>query len=274
MSPRTAILAPMVNKLNQWRPLNASDRNALFGLPFRVIKLRPQEYIVREGDRPRTCGLMLSGFSFRQKQAGNGRRQIFSIHMAGDLADLQNSLLGTADHNLQALGHVEVALIPVEAIQEIAFSRPAIGRAMWYETLVDGSIAREWTLNVARRDAITRTAHMLCEFALRLETAKLGERLSYALPMSQEQLADALALTPVHTNRVLMTLGREGAIARNQRAVQVIDWARLTKIGDFDPAYLHINGNGPGSRPPGPSPVRTESSMASAAVIRRPSEGH
>ena len=242
-SPTEDILAPMVHKLHQWRPLSSSDRDALFALPFRVIKLRPQEYIVREGDKPNASCLMLSGFTFRHKIAGNGGRQIFSIHMAGDLADLQNSLLGTADHNLQALGHVEVALIPVEAIQEIAFSRPAIGRAMWYETLVDGSIFREWTLNVGRRDAVTRTAHMLCEFALRLEMAKLGERLSYALPMSQEQLADALALTPVHTNRVLMTLGREGAIARNHRAVQVIDWKKLAKMGDFDPAYLHLHGS-------------------------------
>jgi CRP-like cAMP-binding protein len=91
--------------------------------------------------------------------------------MKGDLADLQNSLLGTADHNLQALTHVEAALIPVEAVDEIAFKRPAIGRAMWYETLVDASIFREWTLNVGRRDARTRAAHLLCEFALRLEVA-------------------------------------------------------------------------------------------------------
>jgi CRP-like cAMP-binding protein len=183
---------------------------------------------------------MVSGFSFRQKLAGDGGRQIFSIHMKGDLADLQNSLLGTADHNLQALGHVEVAMIPVEAIQEIAFSRPAIGRAMWYDTLVDGSIFREWTLNVGRRDARTRTAHMLCEFALRLEVAGLGEKCDYELPMTQEQLADALGLTPVHTNRTLKSLGDDGLITRTKRAVRIDDWSRLAKAGDFDSAYLHL----------------------------------
>jgi CRP-like cAMP-binding protein len=125
-----------------------------------VIRLRPQEYMVREGDKPQHCCVMLSGFAFRHKVAGNGGRQILSIHMKGDVADLQNSLLGKADHNLQALNHVEAALIPVEAIQEIAFSRPAIGQAMWYETLVDASIFREWTLNVGRRDARTRAAHL------------------------------------------------------------------------------------------------------------------
>jgi CRP-like cAMP-binding protein len=230
----------MVNKLQQWRPLEEPDQEALLALPARTIDLRAHEYIVREGEAPQNCCLIVSGFAIRHKVAGNGGRQIFSIHMPGDLADLQNSLLGTADHNLQALTHVEAALIPVEAIQEIAFARPAIGRAMWYETLVDASIFREWTLNVGRRDARTRAAHMLCEFALRLEMAGLGERCDYELPMTQEQLADALSLTPVHTNRTLMALGDDGLISRSQRSVRIIDWTRLAEVGDFDPAYLHL----------------------------------
>lgn len=234
-------LDAMVHKLQQWRPLDPGDQAALLALPYRMIKLRPHEFIVREGDRPRSSCLMVSGFSFRHKVAGNGGRQIFSIHMKGDLADLQNSLLGTADHNLQALTQVEAAMIPVEAVQEIAFTRPAIGRAMWYETLVDASIFREWTLNVGRRDSRTRAAHMLCEFAVRLEVAGLGKRSNYELPMTQEQLADVLGITSVHTNRTLMRLGEEGLIERNQRAVRVVDWPGLIKAGDFDPAYLHLN---------------------------------
>jgi CRP-like cAMP-binding protein len=241
MSLSETILAPMVTKLQQWRLLHKGDREALLALPYRLIALRPHEYLAREGDRPQNSCLMVSGFAIRHKVAGNGGRQIFSIHMKGDLADLQNSLLGTADHNLQALTHVEAALVPVEAVQEIAFDRPAVGRAMWYETLIDSSIFREWTLNVGRRDAYTRTAHLLCEFALRLEMEGLGERCSYELPMTQEQLADALALTPVHTNRTLMSLSRDGFITRAVRSVQIKDWPGLMEAGDFDPAYLHLN---------------------------------
>lgn len=233
----------MANKLQQWRSLSAADHDAILALPFRVIKLRPQEYIVREGDRPQTCCLILSGYAFRHKAAGDGGRQIFSLHMRGDLADLQNSLLSVADHNLQSLTRVEAALIPIEAIQEIAFERPAIGRAMWYETLVDASIFREWTLNVGRRDSRTRTAHMLCEFALRLEMAGLGERCDYELPMTQEQLADALGMTSVHTNRMLKSLAEASLITRTLRAVRVDDWTGLQRAGDFDPAYLHIKGD-------------------------------
>jgi CRP-like cAMP-binding protein len=134
-------------------------------------------------------------------------------------------------------------MIPVEAIQELAFTRPAVGRAMWFQTLVDASIFREWTLNVGRRDARTRAAHMLCEFAVRLETAGLGQRDGYELPMTQEQLADALGLTSVHTNRVLMALGSEGLINRTKRAVRINDWHRLAEAGDFNTAYPHLTGD-------------------------------
>jgi len=241
MSPTSqSILEPMVRKLLLWQALSDDDQEALRTLPFRLMDFRRGEYIVREGDRPQYSCLLLSGFAIRHKIAGNGGRQIFSIHMQGDLADLQNSLLGTADHNLQALNSVKVAMIPVEAVQQISFDRPDIGRAMWFETLVDASIFREWTLNVGRRDGKTRAAHLLCEFALRLEAAGLGEACDYVLPMTQEQLADALALTSVHTNRMLMQLGSEGLISRTQRSVKIDNWVELAKAGDFDSAYLHL----------------------------------
>ena len=235
------VLQPMVRKLSQWRPLDQADSEAILALPHRILNFRAQEYIVREGDEPKHSCLILSGFAFRQKVAGNGGRQIVSIHMKGDLADLQNSLLGVADHSLQALTHVEAAMISVDAIQNLAFDRPAIGRALWYETLVDASIFREWVLNVGRRDARTRLAHLLCEFALRMEAQGLIDGGGFELPITQEQLADAVGLTPVHVNRTLKSLEADGLITRNKRNIVFPSWERMRDVGDFNPRYLHLD---------------------------------
>jgi CRP-like cAMP-binding protein len=132
-------------------------------------------------------------------------------------------------------------LIPVEAIRELAFRHPNVGMAMWYETLVEGSIFREWVLNIGRRDARTRIAHLLCEFALRLETADLGQQTAYELPITQEQLADAVALTSVHVNRTLMKLEQDGLISRTKRNISILDWPALVKVADFQPRYLHLD---------------------------------
>ncbi|MET0191957.1 MAG: Crp/Fnr family transcriptional regulator [Hyphomicrobiaceae bacterium] len=240
LSPQSHPLAQMVRKLNQAHKLDEQDVQAVLNLPHTVQSFSPAGYIVRDGDKPKNSCLLISGFAYRHKVVQDGGRQIVSIHMPGDMVDLHNSLLGTADHNVQALSHIEVALIPVAAIRDIAFQRPAVGLAMWYDTLVDGSIHREWTANVGRRNARTRIAHLLCEFGVRVEAAGLGTTCDYELPMTQEQLADCTGLTPVHVNRTLMALDGEGLTQRSKRAVIIKDWNKLARAGDFSSEYLHL----------------------------------
>lgn len=237
----TSPLAPMLRKLANWGIFSEGDRQAMLALPHVLKAIEPQHYIVREGDKPTHSCLLRSGFVYRHKLVGDGARQIVSIHMTGDMVDLQNSLLGTADHNVQALTRAEVAFIPRDAIRQIAFDRPAVGMAMWHDTLVDGSIFREWIANVGRRNARTRLAHLLCEFAIRLSSAGLGKADQYELPMTQEQLADATGLTPIHVNRTLMGLKQDGLISRNKRSVTIEDWKNLAKAGDFESTYLHLS---------------------------------
>lgn len=240
MSTQPATLLPMLTKLQLWMKLDDEDREAVLALPHTIKRLGAGQYIVRDGEKPTHSCLLISGFAFRHKVTGDGGRQIMSIHMKGDVVDLQNSLLRRSDHNVQSLTNIEVAYIPVEAVRDLAFERANVGKAMWYETLVDASIFREWTLNVGRRKARERTAHMLCEFALRLEVAGLGEQCHYELPMTQDELGDALGLTPIHVNRTLKALEAERLIQRTRRSVRIPDWKALAKVGDFDPNYLHL----------------------------------
>lgn len=189
---------------------------------------------------------MLGGFSIRSKLVGSGGRQIVGIHLKGEMVDLQNSMLGVADHSVQMLTSGSIALIPREAVIRVTLERPKIGHAMWIDTLVDGSIFREWIANVGRRDARTRIAHLLCEFSLRLKVAGMGDEENYQLPMTQEQLADATGLTPVHVNRSLKALEADELIHRSTpRAIHIGDWRKLAHAGDFDSAYLHMPRNEP-----------------------------
>jgi CRP-like cAMP-binding protein len=243
-SPHT--LDPLLTKLQTRGTFLPAEQAAVLALPFFERTIEAGHYVVREGDEPQRSCLLLSGLAYRQKLSGSGGRQIMSIHMRGDLIDLQNSLLGRADHNVQMLTSGSLALIPVDAIRTVAFAFPAVGMAMWHETLVDGSIFREWILNVGRRDARTRIAHLLCEFAVRMEAADLGGQTGYELPMTQEQIADATGLTAVHVNRMLQGLTRDGLITRTKRKVAIEDWQKLARVGDFNDGYLHL-GPAPGA---------------------------
>jgi CRP-like cAMP-binding protein len=229
----------MIARLDRRSPLGEADRRALLALPHHVRRLPAGGHVVRDGDRPDYCGLLLSGFAYRYKITGEGARQIISLHMASEFVDIQHSFLGVADTSVQTLTEADVAFIPRNAIQELALGRPAIGRALWIDTLIDASIFREWVVNVGRRDSRARVAHILCEFSLRLEAAGLAKNHRYELPMTQEQLADAVGLTSVHVNRVLKQLAEEGLISRDRRHVTIEDWQRLRDVGDFNERYLH-----------------------------------
>lgn len=235
-------LQPMLRKLRLWARLDENDERSLLDLPHEVVTVEKHRSLVSEGDAVSHCWLLISGFCVRYKFVGSGGRQIISIHMMSDLVDLQNALLGVADHGVQTLTDCEMAKIPIGAIRQLTNQRPAIKDALWYDTLVDGSIHREWVANVGRRDSTTRIAHLLCEFALKLDAIGLGEQLNYELPMTQEQLADATGLTPVHVNRVLQALAKKGLIERvTSRAVTIGNWRDLATAGDFDRSYLHLD---------------------------------
>jgi CRP-like cAMP-binding protein len=233
-------LGLLLARLEALAPLDDADRAAILALPHTIRALDRHDYIVREGVAAEHSCLLLRGYLSRHKIVASGARQIVSVHMAGDMVNMQNSLLARADHSVQALTDVEVALIPGRAIVALAGARPAVAIAMWLDTLIDGAIFREWIANVGRRDASTRTAHLLCEFGLRQERAGLGTRGRYDLPLTQSDLADALGLTPVHVNRTLKHLEAAGLISRDNRAVTISSWNALRKAGDFDPTYLYI----------------------------------
>jgi CRP-like cAMP-binding protein len=229
----------MIRKLETHATLDRRDREAIRALPHHVRTFDASAYLVREGDSLQHCSVLVSGYAFRQKVTGDGLRQIVSLHIPGEPLDLQHLFLDLADHNVQTLTRAEVAIIPRAALQELALSHPAIGHALFVNTLVEGSIFREWALNVGRRDARTRLAHFLCEVAARLDAQGLDGVRGYELPMSQEQIGDALGLTAVHVNRTMKLLESEGLIVRTRRWISIPSWTALREVADFSSRYLH-----------------------------------
>jgi CRP-like cAMP-binding protein len=232
-------LDPLVRRWSKYRPFSTEDRNAIRDLPYTRRTFGKDAYIVREGEQAGECSLILRGFAYRQKLLSDGRRQIISFHIPTEFVDLQNGVLGTADHNVQSLNHCEIAAVPRSAIMELADQRPAVRLAMWIDTLIDSSIFREWVVNVGRRDSRARIAHLLCELVIRLQRIGADREGLFDFPLTQEQLADATGLTAVHTNRTLQSLRREGFLQLSNGILRVLDWEGLREVGDFDELYLH-----------------------------------
>ena len=234
-----SLLVSLVERWERRQALSDADRDALLALPCTRKTFSREAYLVREGESTVSCCVLLSGFAFRQKLVSTGARQIISIHIPGEFLDLQNLMLGIADHNVQSLNAATAAIIPKAALLELMSARPAIARALWQDTLIDSSVFREWVVNVGRRNARSRIAHLLCELMLRMRSAGLCNDTTCQFPLTQEQLADATGLTSVHTNRTLMNLRHAGLIQLRASRLTVMDWHGLAELGDFNERYLH-----------------------------------
>jgi CRP-like cAMP-binding protein len=234
-----AHLQAMIRKLRNNTKLEDDDLDAIRGLPIHIRELPADTSIVKEGDRPTQCCLMIEGYSARSKTTDQGKRQILSIHIPGDIPDLQSLHLHVMDHDFWSLSACTVGFIPHEALRTLTRARPLVAEAFWRETLVDAAIFREWIVNVGRRPAGARLAHLVLEMRERLAGVGLAGNGYYELPMTQADLADALGLTPVHVNRVLKELRADGVLDMRRHVVTLGDAEKLSKIGDFDESYLH-----------------------------------
>jgi CRP-like cAMP-binding protein len=242
-SPFRPDLNPMIRKLESIFTLTDDERHALQQLPMQMVAIRADQDIVREGDRPSRSCLLLSGFACTYKMTKDGKRQIVSFNLPGDVPDLQSLHLKVLDNSIGTISPCSVGFITHEALQDICFRFPRIASAFWRETLIDAAIFREWVMNVGRREAYNRMAHVLCELLTRLRAVGLAEDHTCDLPITQGEFADALGVTPVHVNRVFQQLRAERLIEMKGDRLNILDWDRLKEVGEFDPTYLHLESN-------------------------------
>lgn len=206
----------------------------------RTVAFRPDEDMVREGDRPTESKLLLEGFAARYKLLASGKRQITHIHVSGDFVDLHSFPLKRMDHGIVALSPCKVGIVPHEVIHRITQEHPHLTRLLWMNTAIDRAIHRQTIVVVGRQDARGKLAHLICELFLRLESVGLAEGRSFHLPITQAEIGDVLGLSTVHVNRTLQEL-RSGRLLRWERtAVEILDWERLCEVAEFNPDYLNL----------------------------------
>lgn len=233
---------PFVRKIESVALFDLSDqeREALATLPIQVSEYAAHQDIVREHDQPTRCYAVLDGFAAAYKRTDEGRRQVTTYYVPGDVPGFHSLHLEVLDHNISAVTAVRVGSVSHTAIQGMLYVYPRLAEAFWRVTLIEGSLAREWLLNNSRREAYARSAHLFCELMLRMDAVGLVSEHSFPLPLTQYELADALGITSVHVNRVLKELRDNGLITLSKGRLTIHHWDELVKAAEFDPTYLHL----------------------------------
>ncbi|MBM0204681.1 Crp/Fnr family transcriptional regulator [Micromonospora sp. STR1s_5] len=233
---------PLVRKMESIADLTSDEREGLRALPMMIREIRADSDIVRDGDRPSQCCLLLEGMLYRYKYAGDdGRRQILAFHIPGEIPDLQSLYLKSMDHSMAAVTTSKVGFIQHDVMYRFMTEFPRVAGMFWRETLIDAAIFREWMVGMGRRKAPCRIAHFLCEMYVRLDSIGMADNWTVQLPITQEELGDSLGLSSVHTNRALQELRSDNLFTFDRGRLTVLDWDRLVAVGEFEDTYLHLD---------------------------------
>lgn len=231
---------PLIRKLEGFAPLSDTDRATLTRISAKPRQVAAGKDLVREGDAPVGVFLVMDGMACRHKLRATGARQIMAYLVPGDLCDLDVALLSQMDHTITTLSPCSVVCLSPETVADLLANHPQIARALRIAQLIDEATLREWLVNVGRRAAPERLAHLLCEMLLRLRAVGHASKDAYALPVTQTELADTLGLTSVHVNRTLRELRQKGLIELRRGRVTILDWSRLRELAEFRSNYLHL----------------------------------
>jgi CRP-like cAMP-binding protein len=230
----------LTRKLEAFAPLSEADKHLLDDVTAQSRDVKAKIDLIREGETPGDVHLILDGFACRYKITADGKRQIMAFLVPGDFCDLHVFILKQMDHGITTLSPCKVVGIPRERIVELT-ERPAVARALWWATLVDEAILREWLVSMGQREAPERIAHLLCELLMRLRTVGYASGDAYTLPITQAELGDTVGISSVHVNRSLQTLREAGLIAVKSGQVVIPDAERLGEFSGFNPNYLHLH---------------------------------
>jgi len=238
-------LGHLIRKLEHFVRLSSADRAILDrAATDRVRNFAPRIDIAREGEKPQSVSLILAGWACRYKQLEDGRRQIVSFFLPGDICDLNVFILREMDHSIGTITSVTIADLSREFFVEINACYPRIATALAWESLVNSAIQREWTMSLGQRTAYERMAHLLSEIFIRLRLAGLTRDDGCEFPLTQSDLADATGLSKVHVNRTLQELRSAELIILKGKSLTVPSLERLMNAGLFNANYLHMDHEG------------------------------
>jgi CRP-like cAMP-binding protein len=221
--------------------LSAHERAVLEGAVYDTRTYPAGHTLVRQGQPVDISTLLVEGLMTRHIDARDGRRHMVGVYVPGDFVDLHAYALKRLDHDIGALTNVRVAIVPHAALERIQASMPHLTRRLWFLTLLDGALHRQWVYRLSSLDARERVAHFLCETNARLLAVGISDGSSFPLPVTQVDIGEVCSITNVHVNRVLRQLREAGLCTFRSSVVQIHDLKGLAAAGQFQPDYLYLN---------------------------------
>ncbi|WP_346898170.1 Crp/Fnr family transcriptional regulator [uncultured Roseibium sp.] len=202
-----------------------------------------QRTILHRGDVVDYSTILIEGFALRTIRDHSGKRHVVGVQVSGDFADLHAFALKRLDHNLVTVGGATLGYVPHERLKNVLEEMPHLTRILWFSTLLDAAIHREWIWKLEQLNTEGCLAHLILEIWYRLDFVGLAEPSGFNFPLTQIDLADACGATAVHMNRTIRKMRSSGLMDINRGRVTLLDIPGLQELAKYDPTYLYGKGD-------------------------------
>lgn len=229
---------PFLLRLMQASQLGDAEIQAIDELCSQSRDVGAKKYLSREGDEMLCFPVILSGWAARYQILRDGARQITRLLLPGDAFYFDSAPGGVAIDEVITLSPCKIVNISHADLTGLIDRFPAIGEAIRAYGGMENAMVASWVVNVGRRDALERMAHLICETQYRLSLVERHQGQQISFPLTQDDLADVLGLTPVHINRKLQQLRHDGLISLRSKQLTIHNLRALQQIAGFDPSYL------------------------------------
>ncbi len=223
----------LVTRLEQHIALTAPERAALEDISRREVRLKPGAMLMVQDKPNDQLFVVQQGWVHSARQLANGSRQIVGFHYAGDLVGISSIAWSIASNTVTAVGDCIVSELTKAELGRFFVEQPRLAGAFYAIAASDFVAMGDRLTSVGRMGAVERLAGMLLDMLARLRVTAGGVVDSFDLPLTQQDIGDAVGLTKVHVSRTFGQMEKRGLIARNGRRVRVLKEQELIAMTGF-----------------------------------------
>ncbi len=220
-----------LNKKDAFITMTKEELETMQKFKVGELTVDPGTTILMEGSNAPQLYTVLSGMGIRDKKLASGERQVISFVFPGDFIGLQASMLGEMGHSIEARTHMRLCVFNRSDFWGFYKTNPSRAYDITWLAAVEEHFLGETLATIGQRTALQAVAWALVKFFERGKMLGIVSDNTMVLPYTQRDLADALGLSLVHTNKTLGKLREQQLASWSDHVLQINDLGKLAEIG-------------------------------------------
>lgn len=217
-----------------FHPRTAAELAAIAQVKQREVRLAAGQLLIHEGQASDGIYTLLDGWAYRFRTLADGRRQILHFLLAGDLAGAQHAVAGNAWHGVRALTEATFCVFGPELVRNQFPGLHSLGADISVLLAHECSALEEHLMDLGQRSALERMASLLLTTFRRAASLQPDRSASGVFfPATQQDIADSLGLSLVHTNKTMRRLERLTGCSLARGWLRIGDSKSLSRIANL-----------------------------------------